>query len=74
MSKTIELFVFKEVQKSYNFVFSIKLFVFKEWQKVREILTPDGPDEEFEKREKLKQISQDLQRGWHDNKKVKSYF
>jgi hypothetical protein len=45
-------------------------FLFKEWQKVSEILAPDGPDEEAQKRERLKEVSQDLQRGWHDNKKV----
>ena len=43
---------------------------FQEWQKVREILAPDGPDEEAEKRERLKEKSLELQWGWHDNKKV----
>lgn len=47
---------------------------FQEWQKVREILAPDGPDEEAEKRERLKEKSLELQRGWHDNKKVKSIY
>ena len=33
-------------------------------------MAPDGPDEEDLKRENLKQVSRQLQMGWHDNKKV----
>ncbi len=46
--------------------------ILQEWQKVQEILAPDGPDEEAEKRERLKEKSLELQRGWHDNKKVRT--
>jgi hypothetical protein len=33
-------------------------------------LGSEGPDEETLKQERLKQMSQELQMGWHDNKKV----
>ncbi len=55
--------------KSFFWESQIYLLI-QEWQKVSEILAPDGPDEEAQKRERLKEVSQDLQRGWHDNKKV----
>ena len=57
------------VQSVANFNATVLKF-YQEWRRVRDILAPEGPDEDALKQEKLKQVSLELQRGWPDNKKV----